>query len=180
MYNNIKLKYAILLCWNNNTWLYSYTITMPAFVFYLYGYLSFNYTNLPANFLVYILFRVIIKQFKILINIHCVLIPETRSQELFHQIQKEVTFCGLLHGVNAWFCPPLSLLQSGWNAHRRYRWSFQSAFLVAVLFIQNPPVNEKCLVTVIIGRCRYEGTRQGGNIKVSIKTLPCSCCQSRR
>lgn len=27
--------------------------------------------------------------------------PETKSQGLFHQIQKEVTFCGLLHGADA-------------------------------------------------------------------------------
>ena len=27
--------------------------------------------------------------------------PETKSQGLFHQIHKEVTFCGLLHGANA-------------------------------------------------------------------------------
>ena len=27
--------------------------------------------------------------------------PETKSQGLFHQIQKEVTFCGLLHGAYA-------------------------------------------------------------------------------
>jgi hypothetical protein len=26
-------------------------------------------------------------------------LPETKSQGLFHQIQKEVTFCGLLHGA---------------------------------------------------------------------------------
>jgi hypothetical protein len=26
---------------------------------------------------------------------------ETKSQGLFHQIQKEVTFCGLPHGVDA-------------------------------------------------------------------------------
>ena len=26
---------------------------------------------------------------------------ETKSQGLFHQIQKEVTFCGLLHGAYA-------------------------------------------------------------------------------
>ena len=28
-------------------------------------------------------------------------LPETKSQGLFHQIQKEVTFCGLLHGAYA-------------------------------------------------------------------------------
>ena len=28
-------------------------------------------------------------------------IPETKSQGLFHQIQKEVTFCGLPHGADA-------------------------------------------------------------------------------
>ena len=27
--------------------------------------------------------------------------PETNCQGLFHQIQKEVTFCGLLHGAYA-------------------------------------------------------------------------------
>ena len=27
--------------------------------------------------------------------------PETKSQGLFHQIQKEVTFCGLPHGAYA-------------------------------------------------------------------------------
>ena len=27
--------------------------------------------------------------------------PETKSQGLFHQIQKEVTFCGLPHGADA-------------------------------------------------------------------------------
>ena len=28
-------------------------------------------------------------------------IPETKNQGLFHQIQKEVTFCGLPHGADA-------------------------------------------------------------------------------
>ena len=28
-------------------------------------------------------------------------LPETKSQGLFHQIQKEVTFCGLPHGADA-------------------------------------------------------------------------------
>ena len=28
-------------------------------------------------------------------------LPETKSQGLFHQIQEEVTFCGLLHGAYA-------------------------------------------------------------------------------
>ena len=28
-------------------------------------------------------------------------LPETKSQGLFHQIQKEVTFCGLPHGAYA-------------------------------------------------------------------------------
>ena len=28
-------------------------------------------------------------------------VPETKSQGLFHQIQKEVTFCGLPHGADA-------------------------------------------------------------------------------
>ena len=27
--------------------------------------------------------------------------PETKSQGLFHQIQKEITFCGLPHGADA-------------------------------------------------------------------------------
>ncbi|MGG7153163.1 hypothetical protein ACQPUR_21310, partial [Clostridium neonatale] len=30
-----------------------------------------------------------------------VVTPETKSQGLFHQIQKEVTFCGLPHGADA-------------------------------------------------------------------------------
>jgi len=28
-------------------------------------------------------------------------LPETKSQGLFHQIQKAVTFCGLPHGADA-------------------------------------------------------------------------------
>ena len=32
---------------------------------------------------------------------HFVDIPETKSQGLFHQIQEEVTFCGLLHEAYA-------------------------------------------------------------------------------
>jgi len=28
-------------------------------------------------------------------------LPETKSQGLFHQIHKEVTFCGLPHGADA-------------------------------------------------------------------------------
>ena len=31
----------------------------------------------------------------------CSVTPETKSQGLFHQIQKEVTFCGLPHGADA-------------------------------------------------------------------------------
>ena len=34
-------------------------------------------------------------------NKELLIIPETKSQGLFHQIQKEVTFCGLPHGADA-------------------------------------------------------------------------------
>ena len=30
-----------------------------------------------------------------------IIAPETKSQGLFHQIHKEVTFCGLPHGADA-------------------------------------------------------------------------------
>ena len=33
--------------------------------------------------------------------LHYLVKPETKSQGLFHQIQKEVTFCGLPHGADA-------------------------------------------------------------------------------
>ena len=36
-----------------------------------------------------------------LIRIDFAVFPETKSQGLFHQIQKEVTFCGLPHGADA-------------------------------------------------------------------------------
>ena len=36
-----------------------------------------------------------------MIRTHLLEAPETKSQGLFHQIQKEVTFCGLLHGAYA-------------------------------------------------------------------------------
>jgi len=36
-----------------------------------------------------------------LIKILLAVLPETKSQGLFHQIQKEVTFCGLPHGADA-------------------------------------------------------------------------------
>ena len=36
-----------------------------------------------------------------LIKIDLAVFPETKSQGLFHQIQKEVTFCGLPHGADA-------------------------------------------------------------------------------
>ena len=35
------------------------------------------------------------------IRIDFAVLPETKSQGLFHQIQKEVTFCGLPHGADA-------------------------------------------------------------------------------
>jgi len=35
------------------------------------------------------------------IKIDLAVFPETKSQGLFHQIQKEVTFCGLPHGADA-------------------------------------------------------------------------------
>ena len=35
------------------------------------------------------------------IKIDFAVFPETKSQGLFHQIQKEVTFCGLPHGADA-------------------------------------------------------------------------------
>jgi len=35
------------------------------------------------------------------IRIDLAVLPETKSQGLFHQIQKEVTFCGLPHGADA-------------------------------------------------------------------------------
>jgi len=35
------------------------------------------------------------------ILIDLAVLPETKSQGLFHQIQKEVTFCGLPHGADA-------------------------------------------------------------------------------
>jgi hypothetical protein len=35
------------------------------------------------------------------IKIDLAVLPETKSQGLFHQIQEEVTFCGLLHGAYA-------------------------------------------------------------------------------
>jgi len=35
------------------------------------------------------------------IRIDLAVFPETKSQGLFHQIQKEVTFCGLPHGADA-------------------------------------------------------------------------------
>ena len=36
-----------------------------------------------------------------LIKILLAVLPETKSQGLFYQIQKEVTFCGLPHGADA-------------------------------------------------------------------------------
>jgi len=35
------------------------------------------------------------------IKIDLAVFPETKSQGLFHQIQEEVTFCGLLHEAYA-------------------------------------------------------------------------------
>ena len=35
------------------------------------------------------------------IRIDLAVFPETKSQGLFHQIQEEVTFCGLLHEAYA-------------------------------------------------------------------------------
>jgi len=35
------------------------------------------------------------------IKIDFAVLPETKNQGLFHQIQKEVTFCGLPHGADA-------------------------------------------------------------------------------
>ena len=37
----------------------------------------------------------------IVAGVYCFVSPETKSQGLFHQIQKEVTFCGLPHEAYA-------------------------------------------------------------------------------